>query len=157
MSIYDFNADLSTGTEVNFSTYKGKVLLIVNTATKCGFTPQLKDLQELYEAHHEEGLEILAFPSNQFMNQEPGTDEEIQETCQLNYGVTFPIFKKTEIKGKNAHPVFQYLKKEKKGLLSGEIKWNFTKFLVDKEGNVVKRYAPTTSPKNIESDIIALL
>lgn len=157
MSVYTYEAKTIRGADKRLSEYKGHVLLIVNTASKCGFTPQYKDLQELYETYHDQGLEVLGFPSNQFMGQEPGTNEEIEQFCEVNYGVTFPMFAKTDVKGSNAHPLFQYLTKSAPGLLSKEVKWNFTKFLVNKKGNVVKRYAPTTNPKNIVKDIERLL
>lgn len=157
MSIYEISAKTSQGEEKSLADYKGKVLLIVNTASKCGFTPQYKELQELYEKYHESGLEVLGFPCNQFLNQEPGSDEEIQSFCQLNYGVTFPLFAKVNVNGPEAHPLFQYLKQHAPGFLTKEIKWNFTKFLVDQEGKVLKRYSPTTAPKEIEKDIKRLL
>ncbi|WP_026672681.1 glutathione peroxidase [Alkalihalobacterium bogoriense] len=157
MSIYEYSVQLSNGEELSMKHYKGKVLLIVNTATKCGLAPQFNELQSLYEKYNEDGFTVLAFPSNQFMNQEPGTDEEVQEACSLNFGVTFPIFKKIDVNGKETHPLFQYLKQETKGLVSSAIKWNFTKFLIDKEGKVVSRYSPTTTPEKIEGDIQRLL
>lgn len=157
MSIYSFSANTITGEELSLSTYKGKVLLIVNTASKCGFTPQYHELQALYTAYQSSGFEILAFPCNQFMNQEPGTDQQIQSFCQTHYGVTFPLFSKVDVKGKKAHPLFQFLSKQSSGLITDEIKWNFTKFLVNKKGEVVGRYAPTTTPKKIEKEIQALL
>lgn len=157
MSVYTYEAKTIRGADKRLLEYKGHVLLIVNTASKCGFTPQYKDLQELYETYHDQGLEVLGFPSNQFMGQEPGTNEEIEQFCEVNYGVTFPMFAKTDVKGSNAHPLFQYLTKSAPGILSKEVKWNFTKFLVNKKGNVVKRYAPTTNPKNIVKDIERLL
>ncbi|UOE94601.1 glutathione peroxidase [Alkalihalobacillus sp. LMS39] len=157
MSIYEYSVQVSNGEEQSMEHYKGKVLLIVNTATKCGLAPQFNELQSLYETYKEEGFTVLAFPSNQFMNQEPGTDEEVKEACSVNFGVTFPIFKKIDVNGKDTHPLFQYLKQETKGLVSSAIKWNFTKFLVDKEGKVVSRYSPTTTPEKIEGDIQRLL
>ncbi|MRH43689.1 redoxin domain-containing protein [Aquibacillus halophilus] len=157
MSIYDYTVKTILGEEESLADYKGKVLLIVNTASKCGFAPQFEGLQKLYDNFKDEGLVILGFPSNQFMNQEPGSDNDIQDFCKINYGVNFPMFSKTDVKGKNAHPLFQHLMKEAPGIVSNQIKWNFTKFLVDKNGNVQKRYAPKTKPENIESDIKALL
>lgn len=156
-SVYDFSAKRSTGEEVSLSQYQGKVLLIVNTASKCGFTPQFEGLQKLYEAYREEGLEILGFPCNQFMSQDPGTDEEILEFCQLNYGVTFPMFSKVDVNGSDAHPLFVFLRKEQKGLVGDAVKWNFTKFLVNREGQVVERFAPTTAPHQLEDAIKELL
>ncbi|SDM88440.1 glutathione peroxidase [Sediminibacillus halophilus] len=157
MNIYDFSATSISGEEVPLQKYKGKAMLIVNTASKCGFTPQYQGLQQLYDKFHDEGLVVLGFPSNQFMNQEPGSEETIQTFCQTNYGVTFPLFSKIDVKGKNAHPLFAYLSEQAPGVLSGQIKWNFTKFLVDKNGHVVKRYAPSTKPESMEADIQQLL
>lgn len=157
MSVYTYEAKTIRGEDKKLSEYEGHVLLIVNTASKCGFTPQYKDLQELYETYHDQGLEVLGFPSNQFMGQEPGTNEEVEQFCEVNYGVTFPMFAKIDVKGSNAHPLFQYLTRSAPGFLSKEVKWNFTKFLVNKKGDVVKRYAPTTNPKSIVEDIERLL
>lgn len=157
MVFYDFTVKLNNGQEKSFEDYHDKVVLLVNTASKCGFTPQYRGLQELYEAYHSQGLEVIGFPCNQFMGQEPGSDEEIQEFCQLNYGVSFPITQKVDVNGSNAHPVFQFLTKEARGILGGAIKWNFTKFLVDRNGNVVKRFAPTTKPEDLTHDIEKLL
>jgi glutathione peroxidase len=157
MSFYDLSAKLNNGKEKKLSDFKGKVLLIVNTASECGFTPQYQGLQEIYDRYKDRGFEVLGFPCNQFGHQEPGTDKDIQSFCQLNYGVTFPIFAKVDVNGENAHPVFQFLKSEKGGLLGDGIKWNFTKFLVDVEGNVVDRYAPQTIPVRIAGDIEKLL
>lgn len=157
-SIYDFDVNTISGKKVPLADYKDKVLLIVNTASKCGFTPQFSGLEKLYEELHEQGLEILGFPCNQFLKQDPGSDSEISEFCSLNYGVTFPMFSKIEVNGDNTHPLYRFLKTEAKGLLGSEkIKWNFTKFLVDRDGKVIKRYAPNTEPKDIEKDIKALL
>ena len=153
MSIYDFSAKLNSGSEQSMAAYKGKVLLIVNTASECGFTPQYKGLQELYSKYHDRGLEVLGFPCDQFGHQEPGSDEQIKSFCDLKYGVKFPLFSKIEVNGDNAHPLYKFLKSEKGGLLGDVIKWNFTKFLVDKQGNVVERFAPTTTPEKIASDI----
>ena len=156
-SIYDFTLPDAQGNEVALSDYKGKVLLIVNTATRCGLTPQYEELQSLYAQYAPQGLEILDFPCNQFANQAPGTIDEIQSFCTLNYGTTFPRFAKIDVNGKNASDLFKFLKKEKKSALGSSIKWNFTKFLIDREGNVVKRFAPTDTPESIEQDIVALL
>jgi len=153
MSIYDFSAKLNNGADLSLDSYKGKVLLIVNTASQCGFTPQYKGLQDLYAKYHDRGLEILGFPCDQFGHQEPGNDEEIQSFCDLNYGVTFPLFSKIEVNGDGAHPLYKFLKSEKGGLLGDKIKWNFTKFLIDKQGIVVDRFAPNTKPEKIAGDI----
>ena len=157
MSIYDFNVKAQDGSEVALSDYKGKVLLIVNTATGCGFTPQYEGLQDLYEKYHDRGLEILDSPCNQFGNQAPGSDEEITDFCQSRYGVTFPQFKKIEVNGENEEPLYTFLKSQKKGIMGDRIKWNFTKFLVDRNGNVVERFAPAVTPEKIDQKIAALL
>lgn len=157
MTVYEFTAKRPDGTEQSLEEYKGQVLVIVNTASKCGFTPQFKELQSLYETYNDQGLTILGFPCSQFHEQE---FEEIDETlsfCQMNYGVSFPMFAKVDVKGKNADPLFKYLTSEKKGLLNEEIKWNFTKFLINRNGEVIKRYAPQTNPKKMEADIQKLL
>ena len=151
--IYEFTVKDSNNQDVQLSKYEGKVMLIVNTASKCGFTPQYKELQELYDLYNKDGLEILAFPCNQFGKQEQGSNDDIQEFCQMNYGLTFPVLGKIEVNGENANPLYKYLKSEKKGLIGKEIKWNFTKFLVDREGNVIKRYASATKPLKIAEDI----
>ncbi|MEO9531859.1 MAG: glutathione peroxidase [Crocinitomicaceae bacterium] len=156
-SIYDFSAQSLQGTEINFNQYRGKVLLIVNTASKCGFTPQLTGLEELNKKHKENGLEILGFPCDQFGHQEPGSDSDIAEGCVINYGVSFQMFSKSEVNGKNEIPLYTYLKSKKGGFLGKRIKWNFTKFLVNKEGKVVGRYAPNTTPEKMEADIKKLL
>jgi len=153
MSVYDFTANLNNGQPQPLSAYRGRVQLIVNTASECGFTPQYKGLQELYAKYHDRGLEILGFPCDQFGHQEPGSDADIRSFCDLNYGVTFPLFSKIEVNGDGAHPLYKWLKSEKAGLLGEKIKWNFTKFLIDKQGNVVDRYAPTTTPEKIAADI----
>lgn len=153
MTIYDFKVKDNKGKEVDLKEYKGKVLLIVNTATGCGFTPQYIGLQTLYEKYQKEGLEILDFPCNQFGNQAPGTEEEIASFCDARFGITFKQFAKINVNGENEEPLYTYLKKEKGGFLSSNIKWNFTKFLVDKQGNVVKRYGSTVTPEKIEKDI----
>lgn len=156
-SIYDFSVPTSSGVQ-SLSDYKGKAVLIVNTASRCGYTPQYKGLQAIYEKYNKDGFEVLAFPCNQFGEQEPGDDSEIKSFCDMNYSITFPIFKKVEVNGKTAHPLYNYLKEQAPGLLGlKDIKWNFTKFLVDKDGNVIKRYAPMTEPSEIEADIKKLL
>ncbi len=158
MNIYDFTVKNNLGKEVSLSQYKGKVILIVNTASKCGFTPQFAGLQKLYEKYGNEKFEIFAFPCNQFANQDPGTDEEIKTFCSLNYGVTFPIFKKIDVNGENAEPLFDYLKKSTpSGLLGSAIKWNFTKFLIDSEGNITGRFEPALTPEKLESKIKELI
>lgn len=153
MSVYDYSAKTLKGEEKPLSDYKGKALLIVNTASKCGFTPQYEGLQELYDKYKDQEFEILGFPSNQFMNQEPGSDDDIEEFCQLNYGVSFPMFSKTDVNGEDAHPLFKYLTANAPGVASNKVKWNFTKFLVNKNGEVVDRFAPKTKPTSIEKDI----
>ncbi|KAA0550153.1 glutathione peroxidase [Bacillus sp. BGMRC 2118] len=158
MSVYDFSAITINGEEKPLREYEGKIMLVVNTASNCGFTPQFKELQELYESYKDQGFIILGFPSNQFMNQEPGSNQDIQEFCQLNYGVTFPMFGKIDVNGSNAHPLFTYLTEQEKGFLGSKaIKWNFTKFLINPEGQVTKRYSPSTSPLSIQKDIEELL
>ena len=157
MNIYDFKVIGNKNEEIPMSKYKGKVLLIVNTATGCGFTPQYKGLEELYKKYQSQGLEILDFPCNQFGHQAPGNDEEINTFCTLNYDTTFPRFKKIEVNGKNASPLYKWLKKEKGGIFGSAIKWNFTKFLVDRNGKVIARYSPTTAPAKIESAVATLL
>jgi glutathione peroxidase len=157
MSIYDFNARLSTGEERRLADYRGKVVLVVNVASKCGFTPQYMGLQHLYEELGPRGFEVLAFPCDQFGHQEPGTDAEITAFCDRTYGITFPLFAKIEVNGENAHPLYVWLKQQKGGLLGDSIKWNFTKFLVDRAGAVRSRFAPTTSPEKLAGDVAALL
>src|SRR5512134_163358 len=153
-TVYDFSAKAIDGKNRKLSDYRGKVLLVVNTASKCGFTPQYKGLEQIYKKYKDKGFAVLGFPSNQFGEQEPGPDTEIAEFCEMNFGVTFPLFSKIDVNGENAHPLYKYLTSEKKGLLGSEaIKWNFTKFLVGKDGKVVDRYAPTTKPEDIERDI----
>ena len=157
-SIYDFTAKTLQGQEVSLADYRGKPLLIVNTASKCGFTPQYEGLEKLYEELHPKGLTVLGFPCNQFGAQEPGGESEIGEFCQVNYGVSFPMFAKIDVNGDAAAPLYNYLKREKRGVLgTSGIKWNFTKFLIDRKGNVVKRFAPATKPQDIEARIEALL
>ncbi len=177
--IYDFKALTSKGEELAFSQFEGKVLLIVNTASKCGFTPQFASLEELNKKYKDQGLVIIGFPCNQFAHQDPGSDEEISGFCQLNYGVSFQIMKKIDVNGENAHPIFTFLKtkapnEDIKGVKAkmfsvmfkmmsksleteSDIKWNFTKFLISKDGQVIKRYAPTTNPETIEKDIVDML
>ena len=152
-NIYQFEAELLEGENKSFSDYEGKVLLIVNTASKCGFTPQFAGLEKLYEKYHDQGLEVLGFPCNQFGGQDPGSNEQIGTYCQRNYGVKFPMFAKVYVKGPEAHAVFRYLTNNSKGILGNGIKWNFTKFLINKKGEVINRYAPTTKPEDIEQDI----
>jgi glutathione peroxidase len=158
MSIYDITVKTLGGQETTLASYRGKAMLIVNTASKCGFTPQYAGLESLYKKLADQGLVVLGFPCDQFGHQEPGNDTEIESFCQLNYGVSFPMFSKIEVNGENAHPLYQHLKKEQKGMLGSEaIKWNFTKFLVDPAGNVVDRYAPQTKPEALEGDITRVL
>jgi glutathione peroxidase len=157
MSLYEYTVKDSKGNDVSMSDYKGKVLLIVNTATGCGFTPQYVGLQQLYDKYNAKGFEVLDFPCNQFANQAPGTEDEIQSFCISKYGTTFKLFAKIKVNGKDAEPLFQYLKKEQGGSLGSSIKWNFTKFLVDQDGKVIRRYAPTDTPESIEKDIEALV
>ena len=158
MALYEHPITLNNGEQTTLEQYKGKVLLIVNTASKCGFTPQYEGLETLYKKYHDNGFEILGFPCDQFGHQEPGSDEDIAQFCSLNFGVSFPLFKKTNVNGPDANPLFEELKKEAPGLLGTKrIKWNFTKFLVDDQGKVLKRYAPTVKPEAIEKDIVKLL
>ena len=153
MSLYDFSAQLNDGKVKKLSEYEGQVLLIVNTASKCGFTPQYKGLQGLYAKFKKRGFELLAFPCDQFGHQEPGTDREILSFCETNYGIEFPLFSKIEVNGDGAHPLYKFLKRQKGGLLGNSVKWNFTKFLIDRGGEVVERYAPMTPPERIAADI----
>lgn len=157
MSIYNFTVKDSFGDDLALNDYKGKVLLVVNTASNCGFTPQYEGLQQLYDNIGNDKFEILAFPCNQFGNQEPGTNQDIQSFCSINYGVTFPVLAKVDVNGENAEPLFNYLKDETSGILGKSIKWNFTKFLVDSEGKVVDRYASTTEPEKLEKIILELI
>lgn len=158
MSVYDFSAVDIQGTERSLSEFKGKVLLVVNTASKCGFTPQFEGLESMYKELSGKGLEVLGFPCNQFAQQDKGSDSEIAGFCMKNYGVSFPMFSKVEVNGDNEHPLYKYLKSEAKGILgSKKIKWNFTKFLINQDGKVLKRYAPTSKPEDIQKDVIALL
>ena len=149
-TFYQFEAKSLQGKNIKMEAYKGKTVLIVNTASKCGLTPQYEGLEKLYKKYQDKGLVILGFPSNQFANQEPGDDKSIAEGCLINYGVSFPMFSKIEVNGDNTHPLYKYLKKELKGTLGNKIKWNFTKFLIDVEGNPVKRFAPTSKPEKID-------
>ena len=157
MNVYQFSVEKQDGSQLSLDSFNGKVLLIVNTATGCGFTPQYKGLQELYLRYHGEGFEILDFPCNQFKNQAPGNAEEINNFCRLNYQTTFPRFQKINVNGKEAAPLYTWLKKEKGGFLSKDIKWNFTKFLINKKGQVVARFEPTTSFDTIDKAVEELL
>ena len=153
-SVYDFSAETLAGKPRKLADFRGQVLLVVNTASKCGFTPQYAGLEELYRKYKDRGFTVLGFPSNQFGQQEPGPESEIAEFCQMNYGVSFPMFSKVDVKGSGAHPLFRHLTTQKKGLLgSAAIKWNFTKFLVGRDGTVLERYAPSTKPEDIAGDI----
>ena len=156
-SLHDFNAVRLNGEDESLAEYKGKVVLVVNTASKCGFTPQYDGLEKLHETYEDRGFSVLGFPCDQFGHQEPGGNEEIATFCKKNYGVTFPMFSKVEVNGDKAHPVYKFLRKAKGGLLGSRIKWNFTKFLVDGEGNVIKRYGSTTKPESIAADVEKLL
>ena len=155
--IYDFSARTADGQMVKLAEYRGRVLLIVNTASKCGFTPQYEGLQALYKELSDQGLTVLGFPCDQFMHQEPGNDAEIQNFCSTKYDVTFPVFSKVEVNGPKTNPLWAFLKEQKSGLLGGGIKWNFTKFLVDREGRVVDRFPPTTTPASLKSQVEKLL
>jgi glutathione peroxidase len=158
VSIYDFKAKSLQGQEIDFKEYQNKVILIVNTASECGFTPQYEGLQKLFLKYKEQGLVVLGFPCNQFGKQEPGNKEEILNTCQINFGVTFQMFEKVDVNGKNQHPLFEYLKKNLPGFLwTKNIKWNFTKFLLDQNGKPIKRFGSTTTPEQIEPEIKKLL
>ena len=157
MGFYDFEVNDIKGNLIRLSEFKGKVLLIVNTATKCGFALQFKELEELYTTYKDRRFVVFGFPCNQFMNQEPGESKDIRSICELNYGVTFPLFQKLQVNGPSAHPLYKYLKKQSSGLFGSAIKWNFTKFLVHSEGNVVGRYAPSVSPLKLKGQIEKLL
>jgi glutathione peroxidase len=158
MTVYEYSAKTLAGTEVGLDKWRGRGLLVVNTASECGFTPQYAGLESLYRKFEPEGLTILGFPCNQFGSQEPGTEAEIGAFCQRNYGVSFPMFAKVDVKGPDAHPLFQYLTRARKGFLGTEaIKWNFTKFLIDRDGEPVARYAPQTKPEELEAPIRKLL
>ena len=154
---YGFSAKSIEGQEVNMAEFRNKSILVINTASKCGFTPQLKGHEALYKKYKDKGFVILGFPCNQFGNQEPGDEKSIEEGCILNYGVSFPMFSKVDVNGNNAHPIFKYLKKELKGILGGRIKWNFTKFLLDTNGRPIKRFSPTTKPEKIEKYVVEQL
>ena len=156
-TIYDFKSLTSKGKELDFSQFKGKVLLIVNTASKCGFTPQFAGLEELNKKYKDRGLVVIGFPSGDFANQELADGSKAEEFCQLNYGVSFQIMKKVHVNGDEADPIFKYLKSQTKGLLGSKIKWNFTKFLISKNGSIIKRYAPLTAPAKLEKDIEEML
>lgn len=157
-TVYQYSGTTLKGEEVPLENFKGKVLLVVNTASKCGFTPQYKGLEAMYEKYKEKGLEILGFPCNQFGKQEPGDSEAISEFCELNFGVSFPLFQKIDVNGPNTHPLYQHLKSEAPGLLGSQaVKWNFTKFLINQEGRVLKRFAPTDTPEKIEKEVAKLL
>ena len=155
--IYDFKAQNNKGVEVDFADFKGKVLLIVNTASKCGFTPQYDGLEDLWKKYKDQGLVVIGFPCDQFAHQEPGTDAEIAEFCRLNHGVTFPLMSKIEVNGEGAHPIYKYLKSQTSGLLGRSIKWNFTKFLISRKGNIIERFSPMTTPASLEAKIQSLL
>ncbi|MDY3306874.1 glutathione peroxidase [Psychrobacter sanguinis] len=156
-TIYDFSAKDLSGNNVDFSDFKDKVLLIVNTASKCGFTPQFEGLEKLHQQYKDQGLVVIGFPCNQFGSQDPGSNDEIGAFCQKNYGVDFLMMEKIDVNGNNEHPLYTWLKKQEGGFLTDGIKWNFTKFLVNRQGEVVERYAPTTKPESIEADIVKLL
>lgn len=156
-TIYDFKATATNGQEIDFSQFQGKVLLIVNTASKCGFTPQFDGLEKLNQKYKERGLVVIGFPCNQFAHQDPGNDSEIESFCRLNYGVTFQIMQKIDVNGDNAHPIFKYLRSKTKGFFGDKIKWNFTKFLISSDGKSIKRYGPATKPEKLEQDIEKLL
>ena len=156
-NVHDFTVDGIDGKPVSLDRYKGEVLLIVNVASQCGFTPQYKGLEELYRTYVDRGLVVLGFPCDQFGHQEPGDEDEIATFCERNFGVTFPLFAKVDVNGRDAHPLYQWLRSEKSGMVGNKIRWNFTKFLIDTDGNVVNRYGSTTTPEQIADDIEALL
>jgi glutathione peroxidase len=156
-SIYDLEFTDNRGNRVSLADYSGKPILIVNTASKCGFTPQNEGLQKLNEEFREQGLIVLGFPCDQFAHQEPGNDQEIDEFCKVNFGVDFPLSQKVNVNGKNAHPIFKFLKENSKSLLGGTVKWNFTKFLISPDGKSIKRYSPNTTPENIRTDVLEIL
>ena len=156
-NIYSFKATASNGKEIDFKDFEGKTLLIVNTASKCGFTPQFDGLEKLNQKYKDRGLVVIGFPCNQFAHQDPGSDSEIESFCRLNYGVTFQMMKKIDVNGDNAHPIFKYLRSQTRGFLGDKVKWNFTKFLISRDGMRIKRYSPTTKPEKLESDIEAML
>jgi len=156
-TFYDFSINTPAGKKVEMGQYKGKVILVVNTATKCGLAPQFDGLEQLYQKYKDKGLVVLGFPCDQFLNQEPETNDTVVEACRINHGVTFQLFEKINVNGNDTHPIYKYLKSELPGFLGGKIKWNFTKFLIDKDGSPVKRFSPTTLPEKIEADILKLL
>ena len=156
-TIYDFTAKNNKGKDMDFTQFKGKVLLIINTASKCGFTPQYKGLEELYKKYKDQGLAVIGFPCDQFGHQEPGSNEEIASFCEMNYGVSFPIMEKIEVNGKNASPIFKYLKSKAGGLFGSRIKWNFTKFLISRDGQTIKRFSSIKNPKSLEKYIEKML
>jgi len=156
-SFFELSALANNGSAVHFNAYEGKVILVVNTASKCGFTPQYKGLEKLYKDYRDQGLMIFGFPCDQFAHQEPGTDEQIAEFCQINFGVTFQIMKKIKVNGKDADPVFEFLKEKAPGTIGNAIKWNFTKFLIGRDGTTITRYAPNVEPEQIRGDIEAAL
>lgn len=157
MTIYDYTLETIQGERKSLADYEGKVVLIVNTASKCGFTPQFEGLQELYEQYKDQGFTVLGFPCNQFNNQDPGSNEDIAEFCRLNFGVSFPMFQKIHVKGKDKHPLYKYLTEQSKGFFSSEVKWNFTKFLINRQGQVVDRFAPQTKPNTLHKAIAKAL
>ena len=157
MSFFDFNVNKPNGDKLELNDYKGKAILVVNTATKCGLSPQFVGLEELHQKYKDKGLVVLGFPCAQFLNQEPESNETLEQACQLNFGVTFQLTEKIDVNGSKEHPIYTFLKKEQGGFLGSRIKWNFTKFLIDTKGNVVERYAPTTLPERIEEDIVKIL
>jgi len=157
MNFYDFEINTPQGKPLKMSNFKNKTVLVVNTATKCGLAPQFDELEELYQKYKNKGLVVLGFPSNQFLNQEPETNETVEETCRINHGVTFQLTEKIDVNGKNTHPIYKYLKDALPGSLGKKIKWNFTKFLISPDGNPFKRYSPTTKPGKIEKDILELM
>lgn len=157
MKLSDFTVRAMDGEAVSLAAYEGDVVLVVNTASKCGFTPQFEGLEQLYTTYRDRGFTVLGFPCNQFASQDPGTNEEIEQFCQLNYGVTFPMFAKIDVNGDEEDPLYTWLKEEQSGLLGGAIKWNFTKFLIDRDGRVLKRFAPQTKPERLVDDIESIL
>lgn len=156
-NFYEYSAKDIEGNDISMDKYRGKVVLVVNTASKCGFTPQFADLEKIYETYKDQGFVVLGFPCNQFANQDPGTNEEIHDFCQINYGVSFDMFEKIDVNGAHEHPLFKFLKKETKGIMPSRVMWNFTKFLINRNGKVVKRYSPNTNPKKMEKKIKELL
>lgn len=157
MSFFDFKINKPNGDKLELNDYKGKAILVVNTATKCGLSPQFVGLEELHQKYKDKGLVVLGFPCAQFLNQEPESNETLEQACQLNFGVTFQLTEKIDVNGSKEHPIYTFLKKEQGGFLGSRIKWNFTKFLIDTKGNVIERYAPTTFPERIEEDIVKIL